>query len=243
MREWLPREHALWGWLCVPLTATALAVPTPVVFAAILACFAGFFSWNAVSRWQRGSAKAALPALLAAVVASVAVAPAVALAPHAQAMATLFAAAELVAIAIAVGTRGHLRQDPTSEAIVIASLCGFAWAVGAAAGGEPVRLAVILLVALAWEWLGLWWINRNLAPLLPGRTAWHAGPWAVASAIGVTGVAAWSADAALLGVLPGAYVARIATAGRVRGPRDARRLGLGELAWGLGIVAFATRVL
>lgn len=242
MRELLPREHALWGWLGVPLFAALLTAPTAATAAAVGTAFAGFGAWNAVGRWLRGSARARGPAALAALVALGLAACAIGLAARPIVTAVAFGGAGASAAGVAAWTRGHVRQDPTSEAAGIALLCGFAWLVGVGGGAEPARMGAILAVVLAWTWLGLWWINLRLAPLLPNRTRWVRGPLLVALAVGATAGVAVASGTPLLGLLPLAYLGRVASTGPVRGPRDARRLGLTELAWGLAIALAATRL-
>lgn len=242
VRELLPREHALWGWVGIPLFAVFAAAPSWTMALVALCTLAGFGAWNAAGRWLRGSVRAGGPALVAGSIAAVLAVPAVVLAPRPLVLVSGLLAAGLAAAVVTAATRGKVHQQPSAEAVGIAFLCSFAWLVGVGAGGDPRGLALLLVVVLTWLWLGLWWINRSLAPFLPNRVLWRRGPVVAGVAVAGSALAAFAIGPAVVGLLPLAYAGRIASSGAVRGARDARRVGLSELAWGLVLASVAANL-
>ncbi len=242
VRDLVPREHALWGWIGLPLFAVLLAVPSRTTALVALCTVAGFGAWNAVGRWLRGSEGAVGAALAASLGATVLAVPAVLLAPLPVVLGGALVIAGGVAAAVAAATRGKVHQEPTAEAVGIAFLCGFAWLIGVGGGGDARHLAVILAVVLTWQLLGLWWINRSLAPFLPNRVLWARGPVIAAIAVAGTAITAVAFGYPLVGLLPLAYFGRVASTGVVQGVRDARRLGMSELAWGLALATVAVQL-
>lgn len=241
-RELLPREHALWGWVGIPLFAVLLAVPSWSTALVALCTLAGFGAWNAAGRWLRGSARAGRAALGSGASAAVLAAPAIVLAERPVVLVGALLAAGAAAVAVTAITRGNVHQSPSAEAVGIGFLCAFAWLVGFGAGADPAHLAVILTIVCTWLLLGLWWINRSLSPFLPNRVLWQRGPLVAAAAVAVSLGAAYVYGPPLLGLLPLAYLGRIASSGAVQGARDARRVGLTELAWGLALAIAAVHL-
>lgn len=234
-----PREHALWGWVGVPLLGVVELAPSAGTLLGALAVVAGFGAWNGASRALRGVPRAGTAAGIAAALAASCGAGAVVLADRPAVLVATFGAAFLGGAGVLAALRGQLRQDPRWESLGILGFCGLAGAVAVAAGASVPRVALLEAMIAAWLLAGLWWINRSLAPLLKDRRLWSAGPWVAGGAAAGVAVAAIGAGAPVLAVLPALYPARVALQRPARVPKDARRIGLAELGWGVTIATLA----
>jgi hypothetical protein len=234
-KDLLPREHALWGWVGVPLFGSLCVEPGAAVALAALATLAGFGTWNAAGRWARGSDRARDALLPAAAVAVAAAVAAVWAAERPILSALALGGAGLAAGVAMWTTHGRLRQDPGAEAAAIVALAIYGAGVGVGAGADVRSAAMVQAATATWLLLGLWWINRTLAPLLPHRRRWRYGlVVAGASAVASFGVALATGVVAV-GFVPLLYAVRILSQRPAVGARDARRLGLVELGWSLAI--------
>lgn len=237
----LPREHALWGWVGVPLLGVLVLHPTLGTAAGAGAVIAGFGAWNAASRVLRGIPRAGMAAGVGGAAAAALGAAALVLDEHPAVLAGALVAALGAGSGVLGVLRGHLRQDPWWESVGILGFCALAGAVAVGAGAPAVSVALLEALIGAWLLAGLWWINRSLAPLLKDRRLWSAGPWVAGGAAAGVALAAVGAGAPLVAVLPALYPARVALQRPAVAPRDARRLGLAELGWGV-LVATAGAV-
>ncbi len=234
MRSLLPREHGLWCWVCVPLLAALLLAPEPGSAGGALAILAVFGAGNGARRgaWAAAGWSAAFAAGI-----GLAVVPALRLPLVWAGTLGLLAAGHVLAVRLGAGAWG--RRAPNATLLELGAIAAFAGAgVGlAVANGAAASTAALVAVTLVtWEVIGLWWVRGQLARVLPGRLPWRAGPWGIAVLVLLTIVAASALGRLPVALLPALYLVRAGTTRPVRGPRDARRIGLGEALWA-GIVA------
>lgn len=239
VRAYVPREHALWGWLGVPLANALLLRPSLGTAIAIASVLAGFGAVNAAARAARGSAAAGRAVLPAAIVAGVALCGAVACATSPGVVAVPLIAVGVTGMAATLAMRGRFVANQDVEVGIIAALAGLGVAI-AVGNGAPVRAAVAVgAVVAAWHVIGLFWVNREFARVLPGRVSWRAGAVIAVACAAVGAVAAaWCSEPALA-LLIGLYPARIVAHSGAGAARDARRIGLTEFGWSLSIGAVA----
>lgn len=238
-RALLPREHGLWAWLGVPLVTALILQPTAGTALAGGTVLAGFGAINALARMARGSSDAGRMVAPAVVVAGVALVGAIATAAHPVAVAVPLIAIGVGGFAATLAVRGKFAVNPSGELTVIAGLAALGGVI-AAANGAAVRDAIaVTAVVASWHAVGLWWVNRQLAPVLPTRTAWRSGAWIVgafaAIGAGTAAIAAGPACALLIALYP----VRMFAHERLVDVRDARRVGMTEFVWSLSIGAAA----
>ena len=101
----------------------------------------------------------------------------------------------------------------------------------ALAENAPATRLLAFAALATFEILGLWWVGRQLARVLPGRSPWAAGPAVAAATALLTLAASVALGSPLTGLVPALYGLRILTTPKVTSPRDARRVGLSEAGW------------
>ncbi|MCC6621592.1 MAG: YwiC-like family protein [Deltaproteobacteria bacterium] len=236
-RDLAPREHGLWAWLVLPLVLALALTPTWAALAAGLATVAGFAGLQGWGRVVRGSAGARTPTLVAlGLAAALGLVAALVAARPAVLVATLGlgAAAGFVAM---TAWRGRAPREIVTEvgAIVALGLVGALVAIGA---GAPLDRAGVAALALgAWLVAGLWWVKGQLARVLSNREPWVGGFPVVAALVAASIAAGVLTGHPVVGLVPLLYGARMQLHAAPAHARDARRVGLTELAWGLGAVA------
>jgi hypothetical protein len=238
-KELVPKEHGVWAWLVLPLVLALCLAPAPATLAAALATIAGFASAQGLGRALRGSRAAALPTLasLAAAVVFGALAVATAARPAAVTV-TLLAAGGAGFLAMALLGGRAPRQAP----VELVAIAGFvAIGVGLAWSGDAARERVVTGAAVLFAWLvlGLWWVRRALAAVLSHREPWRAGRWLALAGVIASLAIGIACERVWVGALPLAYGARVAAHRPPASARDAKRIGLTELAWGLAIAIMA----
>lgn len=238
-KELLPTEHGVWAWLGLPLALALGLAPTASTLLAALATVAGFAAAQGWGRALRGSRAAVMPTMLALLCANAFGFGAVmGNARPGLLVATLLSGAALGLFGMAA-LRGRVKRLVVLE---LASIAGFV-AIGvclAVAGGAEVTRAVSAGLALAaWLVLGLWWIKRSLSKVLKHREPWAAGGWVGAAAGAVSLVVGMALGQPWVGALPALYVVRVSCDVPPTQARDAKRVGLTELAWGAGLTLLA----
>ncbi len=233
LRPLLPREHGLWSWLVVPLGASVLLAPDPSTTAAAVAMILAAGASNATRR--RALVPAGVSGALAVVTAGLAV----------------FGSqrpAELATLFLAIGAAGALltwrfhKPLPRSstranlEAGIILGLAAVAAAVAVIGGVDPIACIGVQLSLAAWQVTGLWWINRSFSRAR-NLEPWTFGPamlatvWIAAAGFGL------SVGLAAVALLPAVYWLRTWLQKPMESARDAKRIGLTELYWTLGVTA------
>lgn len=229
MNPLLPREHGLWCWVAAPLLAAILVAGSPGALAGALALVCGFGAANAArARAWRHAAVAGLLGTGLAVLAG-------ALLPNPRLWTTAVVIVALGAGAavVTVGRRGGhaVRGRSAWEVAAVLGPVAIGAALALAADAPPDRVAVVAVGLAAFELVGLWWVRRVLAPVLPGRHPFPGGNTLPAVAVGVSVVVGFVCGAPVAGGLPLLYAARSITTSPPRSGKDARRLGLSEAAW------------
>lgn len=227
LRSLLPKEHGLNAWVLVPLFAAILQAPAISTGLSALAVFAGFGAFNAARRGVSRVAAfaAALASLLGVAALGVAARPAPLLA--------VFAVA-LVGALVAILRFGRaLPRSTAPEIAAIVALNALGAGIAVAGGASVGRASALGAVLATWEVTGLWWVRRALAPLLPGRVPWAAGPAVATLCAVLTLILAWRLGhpevAAVLALLP----LRLWLDPAPRSAREAPRVGFTELGWAL----------
>lgn len=238
-KDLFPREHGLWGWVGVPLFGAMVAAPSATAALAAVSVFAGFGAVNAYGRYCRGSAKA-----------FEVLAPALGVAVGCGTAAWLVSTRPLPLLvslgALAAGgflftraVRGQMPHNPLFEFGAIGALVATGACVSAAAGASIDRIVASGVAIASWLTLGLWWVNWQMSAVIPGRRPWLWGPLvALATVICslLTGVR-WGHP--WVGILPALYALRMLLHPAATSARDAKRTGLTELGWGLGVTVLA----
>ena len=227
-RALLPREHGLWAWVGVPLVAMGALCPgacTALAAGSVLAGFCGVNAW----RWRdRGGL---VPAALALGLAGLLGVGAVASAARPALVAALLAVGGLSGLAAGTWAGKALRPKPGVEAALIAGMAALAAGLAVGAGASVGTAAATLSVVATWGLFGRWHVGRRLSAVIPGRPVWTGSERVLAVAVAATVVAGfaagcpWSAGLLLL------YPMRARLHAPPRSGRDARRLGMTELAW------------
>lgn len=237
MRALFPREHGLWCWVGVPLLGALLLAPGLATGLGAVAILALFGAANAVRRHAWATAGCAGATGIAAGIAAAGRVPS----PDLW-LATLGATAAAGALALVIAGTATGRRASAATLLEVAAIGGFA-AAGAglaiAAGARASAAAPALCAVATWELIGLWWVRGQMARVLPGRTAWRAGPALIAGSSLVLGVAATAAGAPQVALVPALYLIRVTTTRPVSRPLDARRIGLSEGAWAAGAAVLA----
>lgn len=135
--------------------------------------------------------------------------------------------------------RVHWPRTPWFEVPGILGLGGVGAGLAVLGGADPHRAVAVQFALGTWQVLGLWWVRGLLAPILPGRRPWTSGK-IVGICLAVTSFAVGLAlGEPLAGAVPLLYPLRMAATPLPRKARDARRMGIGELAWAVGAAALA----
>lgn len=236
LRALRPREHGLWAWALVPQLGALALAPRFGTLLAALAVAAGFGASNALGSALRQRDPAA--GLGAALAAGVALALAAAAAPVLErpgVMAGAFGVAGALGGGLLLATGGRLPRARALELPGLLTLTGLGGAV-AVAGGAPAGPAGALAALLfGWFVIGIAWVDRQVARVMPGRVPWSAGPVAAGLAsLGAAGVAL-GADRPALVPLLALYLGRARLHAPPRTPRDLKRVGLTELGWAVAV--------
>jgi hypothetical protein len=235
-RALLPREHGLWGWLLVPLVAALALAPGVSVLAAALATVAGFGAANALGRRIRLTQPAVLVALTGAGGAAV-LAVVTAAAP--LTMGLVLAISGALGLGARLVARGRIPRQRPLELLALAGLASTAGLIAVGDGAPPDRAAAALLAVFAWLVLGLWWVGALLARVLKHRPPSRALPWAAAAAVVASGVVGIATRYPIVGLLPLSYLGRIVAHRPPAHAREAWRVGVAELAWGVALALAA----
>ncbi len=235
-----PAEHGLWAWVTVPLVAALLLAPHPATLLAGAAVVGGFLASNAAARWlRRKDAATGLAALWAAAATGLATLGALAESPAPLVLAGTLGAAGLAAAAVALVTRGRFARTLPFEAAGLVGLTGLGAGLALSSGATPDAVAAVFVTLLAWQALGVAYVQRALATVLAHRTA-DAGRAAAAGLSVVAAVAVgWLTGHLWVGLLPLAYALRVLAHRPATSAKDAKRVGLAELAWSLALVVAA----
>ncbi len=235
-RALLPREHGLWGWLLVPLLCAIALAPGLAVFGAALATVAGFGAANALGRSHRLTEPAILTALgIAAAGAALAVVTAVV----PVTMGLVLAIAGALGLGARMLARGRIPRQRPLELLALTGLSVSAAIIAVGDGAAPARAAAALTAVLAWLVLGLWWVGALLARVLKHRPPSASLPWVAASAVVSSGVVGVATQHPIVGALPILYMGRIVAHRPPAHARDAWRVGVAELAWGVALALAA----
>lgn len=228
----LPREHGVWAWVGLPLLLALLLAPSLTTVLGTLVVLAGLGATQALGRAMRGVAGAKTAAVVAALVAAAAGGGAWLVAERPWVLLATVSGAGLFGASATWMTRGRPPRQIAVEVVAIAVFVATGAGLAIAAGAPPLRSGVAGLALLAWLVLGLWWVKGRLATVLARREPWEVGPW-VAGGLVMTSVAAgvW-ASLPLVGCVPLAYALRARAHRPPASARDAKRVGLQELAWG-----------
>ena len=239
-RALLPREHALWGWVGLPLFAALVLAPTRAAGFAAVCMFAGFGATNALGRHFRGNAGARPLFGVAVTVSGLAGLGALMTAIHPDVLLLPFTLAGFGGLGATRAWRGQWPHSQWLEAALIVALSGVGGAVALAAGADGLRTVSSLGTVAAWQVMGLGFINRQLAAVLPRRTPW---PWGAAVAVLAAAIAltvGLVCGRPITGALVLLYPLRMVVHEPPRRARDARKTGLVELGWGLWVAFVST---
>ncbi len=238
-KELLPKEHGVWAWLGLPLVLALGLAPTVSTLLATCAVVSGFGAAQGWGRAMRGARGAAVPTLIALLCASLF---------GLGAVASAVRPGVLVATLLSGGGVGLFGMSflrglaPRQVGFELAAITGFV-AIGAgiavSGGADREHIVVAALALGAWLVLGLWWIKRMLAAVLKHREPWANGVWFGAGATALSLAFGMVLGFPWVGALPVLYVARITFNNPATVARDAKRIGLTELAWGIGIALAA----
>lgn len=231
-RALLPTEHGVWAWLGLPLLLALLVAPGATTALGALATLAGLGTSLALGRLARRHA-ALVPALTAGSVAALATVGAWLAAPVPLAVALTLGVGGVLGVGVSVATGA---RPPRLVALEVAAIAAFV-ATGAGlaiAGGSTTGTVATRFVALfAWLVLGLWFVKGRLAVVLKRREPWRAG--IVVGALAANGAALLGLTFGPLvaGLVPFGYALRVLAHRPVTSPREAKRVGLEELACGV----------
>lgn len=233
MGAYLPREHGLIAWVCVPLVAAMLLASTAACGLAAVTVLTGFLSFNAARKgaWPMAGAALVLAAGIGAGALVASAAPLV--------LAGALAVAGVVAGAVALEFGGVMPRNTGMLVVAILGLSALGAAVAVSAGADPARSATVALVLAAWQVAGLWWVRRQMARVLRRRLPWRAG---VATSIGLAAAAMAAGCWYGLMLVPAVlllYPLRMVAHAPPRSAREAGRVGMTELGWTLVAVAFS----
>jgi hypothetical protein len=238
-KELVPKEHGIWAWLALPLVLALCLAPALASLSAGLAVVAGFMAAQGFGKALRGSRQARAPTLAALVVANLLGVLAVSAAARPGGMvATLLGTGFAGFVAMAV-VRGRAPRHAAFEVLAIAGFSGLGAAVAVAAGADPARVAAGAMALMAWLVLGLWWVKGALSKVLAHREPWVAGRSVAALAVVASLAVGIGCGVPWVGALPLAYALRVAIHPAPSHAKDARRVGLTELGWGLVIAVLA----
>lgn len=238
-KELVPKEHGVWAWLALPLIMALGLAPAPSTLLGGLAVVAGFAAAQGFGRALKGSKTARVPTLLAVVAANALGAASVATAAAPEAIVATLLGGALAGFGTMALMRGRAPREVVVELVAIAGFIGIG--AGLAMGGAADGLRVLVGAAALGAWLvsGLWWVKAALARVLSHRRPWAAGRWFSAAAIAVSILVGYVGGHVVVGLLPVVYGVRIAVHRAPREARDAKRVGLTELAWGLVVAVLA----
>jgi hypothetical protein len=135
--------------------------------------------------------------------------------------------------------RGRIQRQRPLEIMALAGLTVSAAVIAVSDGAAPARAAAALAAVFAWLVLGLWWVGALLARVLKHRPPSHSMPWVAALAVVASGVVGVASHHPIVGVLPLCYLGRIAMHRPPAHARDARRVGITELGWGVALALAA----
>jgi len=238
-RDLLPREHGVWAWLALPLVLAVSLAPAWSTLAGALSVVAGFAGAEGFGRALSGSRAARGPTLVMVLFAQLCGALAVVSAHRPGVLVATLLGAGLVGFLAMAYLRGRALRKPLFEVLAI---IGFV-AIGAGlatSGGAAIEPTISGAVALgAWLVLGLWWIKATLAKVLSHREPWSEGRWFVGCAVALSLASGLATGRPWVGALPLLYGLRITSQRPPRVARDAKRVGLAELAWGIGLALAA----
>lgn len=235
-RALLPREHGLWGWLLVPLLCALALAPGLAVLAAAFASIAGFGAANALGR-RHGLAEPAVVTALGIAAAGAALAVVTAAAP--VTMGLILAIAGALGLGARVLARGRIPRQRPLELLALAGLTLAAGVIAVGGGAASAHAAAALTAVFAWLVLGLWWVGALLARVLKHRPPSRSLPWIAAFAVVASGVVGAATHHPIVGALPLFYLGRIVAHRPPGHARDAWRVGVAELAWGVALALAA----
>lgn len=85
--------------------------------------------------------------------------------------------------------------------------------------------------------MGLWWINRQLSHAIGGRIPWAWGGVVAPCCALAAGAVIWVSGEPMVAALLLLYPLRMLAHRRPTSARDAKRIGLTELAWASAVTA------
>lgn len=240
-RAMLPKEHGVLAWVSFPLgLAIALALSGAAILGG-LAAFAGLGAAEAFGKALgpspgRGKPGAAAACAVATAVSAVLAVGALLVAPRPGVLAVTFAASGLAGFGTLYLLRGRAPRRVGAEAAAIAGFVALGAGIAVGSGAAPLRVVAASVALFAWLILGLGYVKGQLATVLSKREPWRSAlPWS-ALAVAVSVVVGIITGHLVIGLLPLAYPARVLTAIPPTSARDAKRVGLMELAWGVAFV-------
>lgn len=232
-KELLPKEHGALAWLGLPLLMALCLAPALSTLAAGLAVVAGFGAAQGFGRAMRGSPIARVPTLLAVLAANLFGGLGVATATDPEAVVATLLGGALAGFGAMAFMRGRAPREVLAELIAITGFAAIGAGLAVGGGTDGLRALAGAAALGAWLVLGLWWVKGALARVLAHRVPWHAGKWVGAGAVLMSLVIGILADEPVVGALPILYGVRMVVHRAPTGARDARRVGLTELAWGV----------
>ncbi len=183
-KELLPKEHGVWAWLGLPLVLALGLAPTVSTLLATGAVVIGFGAAQGWGRAMRGSRGAAVPTVIALLLANLFGLGAVASAVRPGVLVATLLGGGVVGLFGMSYLRGLAPRHVGFELAAIAGFVAIGAGIAVSGGADPSHTVAAALALGAWLVLGLWWIKRMLAAVLKHREPWANGVWFGAGAAG-----------------------------------------------------------
>jgi hypothetical protein len=219
--------------------AALLLAPRLSTLLAGASVMAAFGAVNAFGRLLAGRERSRGPGFAALFIAAMLAAAAALLSSHPALLVAIYAIAGVTGGAAIVGWRGRYPRKILFEIAAIGGCAGIGAGIAVAGGAEVPHAAVVAAVITTWGIWSVWWVRGQLARVLPKRTPWSSGrPVVIALSLTLFAFGTLLGHS-LAAALPLLYPLRTVVHAPIRSPGNARRLGLTELAWSLGVAGLA----